>query len=174
MKTVHFLRFFTLKEDNFYLFLSSLDIMWFTVDIILGYKSMELFRNQVVTTSLLFIDFVMLALTIFCVLYFFIMKKYQWVIHKFYCWTRFLAYFGFIFFFIGYLIFSIYNSNYEDEFSLKIFYIVFFGLSLPFCFFNAYWCIALHKIITDSIENNDAKTSKISSLYTSETSGKEV
>lgn len=176
MKTVHFLRFFTLKENNFYIFLSILDIIWFTFHLIMGYYTYELFRAPIISTSLLFIDVIMLVLTIFCLLYFLAMKNYQSVFHKFFTWTRFLCYSGFIILFIGIMVFSIFNnSNFEDDTQKKAIYITLFALALPFCFFNAYWCLSLNKIINDSIDNKEKEEdSKPSSLYTDESSGKEV
>ena len=155
MKTVYFFRFFNLKENNFYILLSVLDIIWFSLDLVIGYYSFDLFKLHILKSLLFYLNISLLFTSILCLIYFLIIKKFQPIIHRFYAATRFVSYFGYlILFFVVVILLIFTKSSFQDEVHIKIIFVSLFVIALPFCIFNAYWSITLYNIVVNSKELN--------------------
>lgn len=166
MKSVRFLKFFEIQQSSFVIFLSFLDIVVFSVNFIINYLSVDEKNINMLLTSMIFIDSIMITITITSLIYFLINKRFISMINIFYLWTRFIIYcFYFLFSFVL-LSLMIYKTQFElqeNENSYSYFYFLGIFFMISFCFLNINWCFALKTIMNnDNVLNEDEKSNEIS------------
>ena len=170
MQLVRFLKFFEIQQSSFFILLSFLDIIVFSINLVINYININDKNINMLLTSMVFVDSIMLMLAFSNLLYFLIKKKFIFMINIFYLWTRFIIYCFYFIFSIVLLSSSLYKIyfDFEDNKNMNYLYISGIGVMIPYCLFNIMWCFALKKIMENEDFINENKSDYESYSYNSD------
>ena len=151
VRKVQFLGGFQLKEKGFFLFLNLLDLITFTIYLIVLFNLAHLDQEQMVISTAIFFCVLAIIVAVMSIIMFFVAKqKFSEILHIFYNWSRAAGH-SIVFvlgaYYIFHLLFFEDFNRYSQPSIMRLLLVFVMVASLLFAALNVNWSLTLKKII---------------------------